>query len=31
MYPAIKDISDCSTRLPEGFTYEEYVVHPNPA
>lgn len=31
VHPAIKHVSDFSTCFPEGFTYEEYVVHPNPA
>lgn len=31
MHPAIKDISDGPTRFSEAITYEEYVVHPNPA
>ena len=31
VHPAVKDISGGPTRFPEGLTYEEYVVHPNPA
>jgi hypothetical protein len=31
VHPAINDISDGPTCFPEGFTYDEYVVHPNPA
>lgn len=31
VYPVIKNVSDDSTCFPEGFAYEEYVVHPNPA
>jgi hypothetical protein len=31
VYPATKVVSDGPTRFPEGLTYDEYVVHPNPA
>lgn len=31
MHSAVNDISDGPTRFPEAITYDEYVVHPNPA
>jgi|SRR5690242_10280207 len=31
VHAAVKDVSDGPTRFPEAITYDEYVVHPNPA